>query len=306
MKHTYIYLLGILFLFSSCEDLLTKEIALEDVGFEPQLVLNTNVDFHNNNVRISLTKNISLSDIDDKDYALIKDADIKFKVAGTQYEVKVLPEPFNIYGYNVALPGNVDLLGKEIEISASKEGYKDILSKTTMPNDFSVVDLSYEEKAIGQDNGKQLDRIKFTIEDNVNEENFYEFQVYAVTRDTSVDINGDTTIYDNLNNLILEKEISSPVDNNAQVLYNDINFNGLKFSFSFGVNTSYLINNKPFGVVLFVRSLSKSKYLHRISVEKYRRNQNLGFFSEPVTVYTNVENGLGALTAEYSKKYTLK
>lgn len=295
-----------LFLLTSCEDLLTKEIDLDEVGFEPVLVLNSNVVEDSDVVEISLTKNISLSDVDDKDYRPIEDAKIDFFVDGVSFDVETVENPETIYGYQVSLPSDLDLIGKKVEIKASKELYKDISAVTNVPKQFELSDVTYEEKAISPEEGRLLDRIRFTIDDKVDEENFYEFRVFGITRDTITLPNGEVKITEDITNVYLESEISNPVEDEVQTIFSDVNFNGVKYPLSYAINSSEFPPEKKVELVLVARSLSKSKYLHVTSVKKYRNSENFGFFSEPVTVYTNVENGLGALTAEYTKVYKLK
>lgn len=306
MKFTYLYILLSLFLFASCSDLLTKEIEFEDVGFESLLVLNSHVEPTENQVQISLTKNIPLSEVDDKNYKLIKDADVKFLVDNVSYDVQSVENPESIYGYKVALPSDLDLIGKKVKITASKESYKDILAETNVPKDFKINEIKYQEKVINKDGGNLLDRLRFTIEDNANEENYYDFKVLVVTKDTITLPDGEIKITDNFIGISLEREVESPIGNEVQTALSDRNFNGLNYTLSFALNTSAFPSEKKFELILVSTSLSKSAFLHATSVKKYQSNKGFGFFSEPVSIYSNVENGLGALTAKNSKIYKLK
>lgn len=149
---------------------------------------------------------------------------------------------------------------------------------------------------------QKYDLIQFELIDS-NEEDFYMISANATYRDTlnNIEKSGEAFFY-------LDKQFSNDGlfggDVNTKYFLNDLIFNNKAFDVKLGIPFfSILFDFDPSGdfdptfakLVRYepvIYSITKQKYLYETSIEA-RENSLGSFFTEPVTVNSNVVNGYG-------------
>jgi hypothetical protein len=149
---------------------------------------------------------------------------------------------------------------------------------------------------------QKYDLIQFELIDS-NEEDFYILSANATYRDTlnNIEKSGQAFFY-------LDKQFSNDGlfsgEPNTKHFLNDLIFNNKAFDVKFGVpQFSILFNLSPkdkfnpaFAKLISydveIYSITKQKYLYETSIEA-RENSLGSFFTEPVTVNSNIVNGYG-------------
>lgn len=315
-------IIGLIFLFGflvSCEDYNTKVIEFEEIGFEPLLVLNAKLSDDSDSLLISLSKNNNYANAESSEFEKIDGAEIKLIVDNSDNYVAI-PVEFNqlddkfVYNYLVELGSN-EIEGKTYKIEASHPSYPSISSEIRLPVKSEFIKGVYQENAYVENNpfgggavDIEYDGLSLTFQDNPDEENFYAFYVVSTTRsDTFIqEISSgvfDTIIYEGYDNqatVTSEDPSAVGLGNVGQVLYNDKGFNGQEVVFNIFFGKFQEIESYK----VYYKNISESEYLFRQSYSRYIDSQDFGLFSEPTTLYNNIDNGLGLFTAEKTQDIT--
>ena len=183
--------------------------------------------------------------------------------------------------------------GKTYHLKINAGNYDEVDAANTIPipipiNNFSFKDSAFIESGGG---GGYMAQLTLNISDPANEQNYYAIQVF--TYDTMF-LNfppgpGDTLI-------IARKIYAYSEDPNtsyssyAEVMMNDEIINGQNYSFKINFSSYEIMPNSKINAVL--QSVSKEFFLYATTLTNQQNNQG-NPFSEPVRVYSNINNGLG-------------
>ncbi len=287
---------SILFVFTSCEDYLTETIEFEELGFEPQIVINAKVRDTLDFLQISVSPNINLADGASSDFTFINGATVKVFIDGEEFEaIEDIDADPNVesYNYRLELGENFDLSDKVYELEVSHPDYTTVRSNTFVGQFPMINDISFEEEARTTTFfGYPLvqDATTFTIVDEDEGPNFYK-----------IDMNTDGFFS------FVETDDADAINLGGfegTVLLSDENFvNGVKQITVFSENNPW---QEAIDRSLIVSNISESEYLFLQSFELYQQSTDFGFFSEPVTLYTNIENGLGVFSAIQSESFPVE
>ncbi|MDA9774085.1 DUF4249 domain-containing protein [Saprospiraceae bacterium] len=302
------------FILISCEDYLTKEIPFEELGYTPSLVLNAKVSSTTDTLLISVSKNINYADADRSEFELIQDVDVKLTFDGSQVFVA---EPYNPgsgpYGnpnpYNyIIIFESVELSGKSFKLEANHPDYPSISSEIFLPAASELVSISYEKDAVEKvlfGYPISYDKVSVTLKDNPDDRNFYAFSVGTTSfLDTIISDYGgqvDTFIYENFGNQYAttsdDLNATTLGNFNYKVLFDDRNFNGEEYTFEI-LFEAWGGGNYADNLVLDYFNISEADFFFTQSYAKYQDAQDFGIFSEPVTLYSNIDGGLGVFSGE--------
>ncbi len=203
-----------------------------------------------------------------------------------QQDTSNIPEPWDIGAY---VADYTCQPGKQYTIKVIKDG-ETITSSTQIPNSVTIQSID-TMTILNQDGYKNL-RIKITINDPANIENYYQFSFRTIS-------------------FGYEQILSFPVNQSdfgvtgtsyqSYLITNDKLFNGQSKTFIFDLDAGNFYDIvTPLSIV--VNGVSKDMFLYYQQLQKYQNAQN-SFLAEPVMMYTNIENGLG-IFAGYSSHIT--
>ncbi len=308
MRNLYI---GILVLFSSfflsCENLLVKELDLEDFDFERQMVISGVIDNEKEEFIFYVSENTAITEsfsgpeesaIPDATVSLFKDDEL---IGSPEYFVDGSV-------YFLSLNG-IELVEGEYSVEVTAPTLPEVKAKTSIPSEVPLTQIEYiEDAGIHPETLERADAVKITFDDPEGA-NFYGLNIIANELGTVMDtfvIGTDTTFFEYTPFInIGSNDPDVFLSRNGFLLPDDF-FEGREksvtlFLDSFGFDIS---ENKE-SIVVSWENLSEEKYLFTRSLELYQSSGDFGPFSEAVSVYTNVENGLGYFAGSHLSYYDL-
>lgn len=226
-------------------------------------------------------------------------------VSTPYYESTIIPQP------------NVNY-----KLKAQKSGFADVEAEgnipTTVPSaSFDISGLILQEQSFGseEDGYKYIEgNVKITVDDPAGEENFYEIKLFTYFEDSIFayfGANEEDKIFLEVVPITSMVYYSSSEDLSAELgteaeqsVFSDVLFDGeskvFRLNYLYGdLGRSSSANNK---LVVEVIAVSKDYYRYKTSVESQSFSDG-DPFSEPVFVYSNVENGYGIFAGFQSAKY---
>lgn len=286
----------------SCDDLLTKELPLEDVGFEPLLVLNSTVSNEEEAITISISRNISLAQVEPSQLELINDASIQLFVDEEMVPIQPIENPifFNFIFENL---DRINLVDKQIRVEVSHPDFPAAEAMTVVPQSANVRDITLD-RASGTVpfETENYDELQFNVVDGGDQKDYYSVKLQSVVV-VDTFFNGMDTLINSFE-IFLDTYTSDPSfqEANGTLYFSDEAFNGSEYPVRILVeplNTGQPIN-------FAVSKISEEEYLFQTSLQRVKNSQDVGFFSEPSTLFTNVQGGLGILKSFNREFYEAK
>lgn len=311
-----ISLIVLIFILFSCEDYNRKIIEFEEIGFEPLMVLNARVVSTSDSLLISISKNVNYAESANAQFEKISGATITFTIDGTESYTAIeadfsASEKLNPFNYLVTFDTNQELSGKSFEIVAEHPDYKTVRSVITLPSNSEVEDIVFIPDArVTTQFGYpyEWDGVDLTILDNPDSDNFYFLDVVGRSGLDTIIYEIEPGVLDTIignfggGSFNTEAEEFGALNVNGGVLISDENFNGTNKTVRlFYEDYSF----EPTDKFVEIRNISRSDYLFIQSYDLYQNSQDFGFFSEPTTLYSNIENGLGLFSAQDVKTFLI-
>ncbi len=293
-----IIIIAIVTTFVSCE-----KTVIVDVPVQPSKLVVNGIVQANNVFAIKVSKSVAV---------LASTTFNSFKVDNalvTLYENGILKDTFlynNLTNNYVPINGTVSLVNKTYKLVASLNGFATVDAETTTPSNITIQNISRIKNARTDANGNTQDEVKLKFVDNATELNYYIFKIKKPNYN-----NGAQVQYDNIyciisNDVDIDRTSNAdPTDVNScidrEFLMSDKNFNGSTKIITLFIDSYNLdeytnpFNQRKYKSIVEINSISKNYYNYRRSVQTYRDNED-NPFSEPVLVYSNVNNGYGIFT----------
>jgi hypothetical protein len=279
----------------SCE----KTIEIEEMAFEPQLVVNALFDQGRDNY-LYLLSNYPATGIDSLRY--VSGAVISLSGGGSPILLLTEEE-----GGHYVFPQNELETGIEYELSVNKKGYPVASSFFRIPRQpvMRIIDTANKEQL----NEFSNPTFEITIEydDPAGEENFYMIELlrhYSVGEEIAVKewpltINSDDLSIDFFSNGGLEYGfyhdnlgIEGSSEYPKALFFCDKLNDGNKNSITIKTDESFYFNDSYLYVNFW--NISPEYYQFVKSVASFRKN-SMSMFAEPLQMYSNIRNGLGYL-----------
>ena len=215
--------------------------------------------------------------VNDAKVSLYEDGVLKFELEYVDGGPSVA---FN-YGVNALAGELIFEEGKEYEIRVEHPTYENISVKQIAPKGIEVTRVKLDENQRPSTDGGLANAVDIEFSDPAGEENYYELKMFRNV------VFPDGSGYKE--NVFLETNDFSATASayGNSLLLKDDNFDGENYKIS------VLFWNEPVDLELQWNVITKDYYLYSKSLTDYWNAQDFGFFAEPVSVYTNVENGLG-------------
>ncbi len=302
-KLSIIFFLASLF-FISCETVIDVEIPLEPA----KLVINSTL-IPGQPFRVHLSSSQHI--LDNSDYKSISGAEIKIYEDGQL--LTTLPDSTEgNYISGTFMP----IVGKKYRVEASKNGFETVTAEETLPKN-AVKIISVKTDTVERNDFDYIEqRLEFDIEidDDVNEENYYEIIIKRITIGLYYDYSQDppviTDTITRVRNRPLQSEDPSleEFQNYGQSIYFDDGlFNGKKYHMKVSTQSEGFSN--PEDVLedyyeIYLRNTSEAYYLYKRSTELQNWTED-DPFAQPVQVYNNINNGYG-IFAGYNNEMVYK
>ena len=280
----------LLFTSYSCDNFFETTIKIDPPPYQQQLVLHAYLSNVDTSITAMVTENIGLLELRDT-LAYINDAVIEVLIDGVvKYRLDYLEnKEGRLVNYESLRLDPNDIEGKEVEFRISHPDYIAISAKQRMPNLVPLKRVRYLENAGISDDGEVSSGVELELDDPPNEANYYEVSLYYEDTENGRDI---FSIYTTENDISVEESILY----NSHLL-SDENFDGQNFKFRLFTNGFDPNDFDPSTLggrfLCSWRMLTEEQYLYSRSVRQQENTEDLGPFAQPVTIFSNVENGLG-------------
>jgi hypothetical protein len=293
-KYTYFLVLSLAFTLFSCE----KEVTFKKDDQPKKLVVNS---FFTPDSLLKIHVSSSLS-TDEWNIVTIDNAKVSL------FQGDSLVEYLRPYGNGIYKTVSFHPLPeKSYSISVSADGYDDVQATDNVPSfKTKIENLQLYRNAATDEDGTELDEIRFTFSDSSYINNYYEAKVtlayiendeieytipYITSKDPVIQQEGDLYYYPNT------------------FVFSDELFNGKKkrLSIYFG-GVSCIGCADPF-VLVELKSISLNYYNYKKKLVRHVENQYSDIWdgmANPVHMYTNIENGYGIFASYYSTTDTAK
>lgn len=296
-NHTIQFIL-IIFILTSCENLFIKDLELEEFDFEKQAVLQSDVSSATDTLKVFLSENNSVLETEE-DVVLLSDAEVEIYYN----DDKLGNAEFDPNKKQFLFPFSGPLEEGRYKILANTVKYGQVSASTLIPPTVEIRDFKLiEDAGIDPLDQSRTSAVQFKIIDPPGK-NYYSFKVDFIDsegfilRDTF--IRDEDTIYQvssvNAYNAITDPYVEYGPNN--EIILSDDTFDGKEYIIYLRFSFSQWSSNEPDrffdDVYLHWRVLSEDYYKYQTSLNDYYNSQ-FGLFADPVGVYTNVENGLGA------------
>ncbi len=228
----------------------------------------------------------------------------------TLYENGLLKDTFlfnNVNNNYVAKNGTVSTVNKTYKLIASLNGFATVDAETTTPSNIVIQNISRVRNARTDANGNTEDEVKIKFIDNASEVNYYIFKIKKPNYSNGAQVQYDNIFCIKSNDVDIDRTSNGdPTDVNScidrEFLMTDKNFNGSTKTITLFIDSYNLaeftntFNQRKYKSIIEINSISKNYYNYRRSIQTYRDNED-NPFSEPVLVYSNVNNGYGIFSS---------
>lgn len=293
-------ILCLAFLFSiSCENLLIKDLPLDETGFEKQLAVQSFIVAGTDSIITLVSENASV--LESTFDIVYLDADVSLRKSDTEIAVLEQGDDGRYYHFF----DSVIEAGGEYELVIENTKYGDSRTKTAIPEVIEIKDFDFKYN-VGTDplDMTQVSEVSFTIVDPPGE-NFYSMSMESKVGglDTFIDpFSMDTFTFESQVYLYpvstqLDPAVSVSIYG-EDIFINDDFFDGQEYRVSVrysvfnngGENSEEEIKKL---LLMNFTTHSEDSFNYQTSLDRYNSSQDFGLFSEPVSVYTNIDNGLG-------------
>jgi len=292
----------------SCDFSLEKTLELPELNFEEQIVIQSNLVSGSDSVVVMVARSESVVDQSSFEPDFFSGAIINLLFEGRNYGEFVQ----NNIGLYVAKGMNLEKGDYSLDVQIP---LSDILVNglTEIPQNIELYEVEYREDAgvhINFEERGDLVRIKFN---DPPEKNYYGINLFYENERLDTIIEGIDTFYVSLPDFIdLETNEPGVIFYRGILLFDDSAFNGTNKSFevvfrtygsSFGEYGEYVEDKDLPRLEWLVYSEDQFKYLRSISISN---DFGDGPFTDPITIHSNIENGLGIFGGQLRSFYDLE
>ncbi len=264
-KIIYIFLLGTLVLFSSCENFFEQTVTIDVPEHEPKLGITAIFDQDQDSLAVMVSKSVGA--LSEKNAGILHDATVKLFEGGNLISDFKEKEDSGIYFTD----GIHFTEGQAYTLEVSAPNLKTVTSTQKMPSHPIIIEADFfAEKG----------KLNIRFKDVVGED------TYLLGIKKHNDLSGGTEyIYLDPNGITKE----SALDGYRNLTFLDNTFEGKETSQSFFASNSIVKENDTLDC--FLTNVTKAYYYFD---QAYLKQENdVGFFSEPIILPSNFENGFG-------------
>lgn len=215
--------------------------------------------------------------------------------------------------------------GTDYRIEVSVPGFDKIQSEARLPELVPIIQLDTVMLTTREYDWEYVTlRVKLKFQDPANIANFYRLVIFEQTGyypgNRGYPFDPEIPVLVSINNInwiessdpLLvppeEEDIFGSYEGNEFLIFSDEKIGGREYELSFNLNS-----NNPYvdtsyhefsNYYIYLQSITEETYYYLSSLTKYHNHEN-DFLTEPVILYSNVENGLGVFTASSYSSRTL-
>ncbi len=307
MKY-FFFILSASFLLNACsDDFFSQTVKIDPPEYDKQLSFHLLLDNNDSIIRLTITRNYGiLETVQNNQDWYVKGATAELYENGQKWVTFVplsLDSSFVLTG---VLPHPFQT-GSTYEIRAAHPDYPTVSAVQLVPNDFQVDSARVRRDAVPGEFGSRLDLLEIFLQDQQGVKNYYEVTILKRYYDYSYD--PSTGVYDTIGVYEYPLGVDAYNDPNVQYgfgnagLISDQFFEGQSYKFQArydGPNDGFSDST----VIVRVRSVTEDYF-------KWSRSYQANFdvdenpLVEPISVFNNLENGLGIFSIAQEKNFEL-
>ncbi len=296
MKNILFFIL-MLILFASCEDFFSTTLKVDPPRHEDQIVTSAFFSNADTSLIALVNRSTAILENDNFDTRNLENSSVRL-FSGDQL-LTTIPYIENGFRFNHVEEGTnvVFEAGQEYTLKVNHPDYEEATATVVVPDEVIPFRIDLEEDAVVDEYGNRNDRVTVEFNDPLEVENFYEMALFSI-RSLG---NGDT---------FYESHFINTLDLNLRESFfeasslSDEAFNGQTYKLQLDINR-YENEGEDLQTFLVWRSVTKDYYQFSRSVILQGDAEDLGPFSEPVTIKSNFENGLGLFSINFERVYPL-
>ncbi|MEM9824384.1 MAG: DUF4249 domain-containing protein [Bacteroidota bacterium] len=283
-----LFFLSIIFCLASCEDFFSSTLEVEPPAHESQIVLHTVVTDADTVALAAIGRSVGLLDNIDAQDLFLHDADLALYQGNNKLFDYEPTDPFlgapSGFNYKKVMNGPIATAGQTYTIKGNHSVYGAITASQTMPRAIPVTSTLIREDHGIMEGGERTDQAELTFTDPEGEDNYYEVSLFIVETFEGVDFASG------LYSITYDPNLREAFSNGF--LLNDDAFDGRTYKLLLEY-TPYWSDQQDVDVYAIFRTVTRDYYLYTSSVYNQENAEDFGFFAEPVSLHTNVDNGLG-------------
>jgi hypothetical protein len=295
MKKIFLYLLILVF-FASC----VKDVDIPLPATVSKLVINTALEA-NKPIDVAVSQSYSLRDR--KYPEPINTATIYLQENGILVDTLIFDTNKQIYKSTfIAKAGNT------YKIQGTDPLLKSVDASATVPS-LPICNIVKFEDSVSVIENIVNANLTIELSDDINENNYYLLTFQS--NDTAIDKQAFIQLLVNNPDLNQQQGSNAATEENyvTQLLFNDKAFNGKTNQYEIKIKDYGTFSSGPIptptssSFKFVLKNITKAYYDYLISLDIYLQNQG-NPFSEPVQVYSNINNGFGIMgaSANFEKK----
>jgi hypothetical protein len=269
---------------SACE----TELDSSMLTYKPRLVVNSlmtsdQVVWASVNSNIPLADSLGPAPIESANVVLFDQSgnsySMPFNFGQGRYEASIIPKP-----------------GEHYEVVANYGNFPQAAGNTTMPKNVAVAPSTWVDNTGIDVDGFPTGTLSLKIVDDKQERNYYNISLYRYDDFIAQWF----VISPDFQDRELESQSISTPDGGFVI--SDALFNGAVKTFNF--TTPFASKGQQYKYMVKVQNMNEDYFLYVQSLDQY--TQQSGIFTEPVSVFSNIEGGLGICAGASVLKDTIR
>ncbi|MBL7806655.1 MAG: DUF4249 domain-containing protein [Saprospiraceae bacterium] len=279
---------------TSCESFFSQTVEIDPPAYDKQLSLHLNLTDRDTAVNLVLSRNYGILEyVDDEEDYYVKGGAVQVLKNGQPwlelhpvnadssfYFSGILPEPFQI--------------GQTYELRATHPNFPEVRATQVVPGDFQADSARVKRQSASGPFGEQYDLVEVYLKDPAGVKNYYEITMYGIYY--WVVQNPNTNELDTLDvgyYPIFADQYSDPAVQEGYeggALFSDQFFEGQAYKFQ-----AQVYSNGDLQYFIRIKNVTEDYFKWSRSYQD-KRDSEENFLAEPVSVFHNLENGLGIFT----------
>lgn len=300
-----LFFFSISLLIASCDgDFFSQTVNLDPPEYDKQLSFHLLMDQNDTTVSIVVTRNYGiLENIQEYQDWFVSGASAQLYENGQPWVTLAPLNADSLFVLTATLPHRFQL-GNTYEIRASHPDFPAVSARQVVPADFVVDSARVKFNAVPTDFGDRIDLAEIFIKDQPGVKNFYE--VRLVKPFYQIVFNETTFELDTVGVIVGPISVEGYNDPNivegyrSGGLLSDQFFDGQTYKFQVRFDKDYY-GSADTSLQIEVRSISEDYYKWSRSLQAYY-NADGNPLVEPVTIFHNLENGLGIFSIANLKR----
>lgn len=299
----FVFVLGL----TSCEDFFIQDLEIPRQDLDQEMVVHSFISDIDTAIEFRVSRNFGLDNLVEEPESRINGATINLFSGGQLlYEIGQNNDGL----YRIEMPGVFGYSDQTYRIEVDHPDYEMAMVETTMPPFVEPESVTFKKDGGFANPGSEdkMDLIQITFTDPADQVNYYEFQIHQIQVSYKELIIGQDTF---ITETRYPDNYFTP-DGNFEFgisgfLLSDELINGQTYTIQVMLDSELPVEEIPVEKLRVTwNCLSKDQYEFSKSLQSYQSSAGFGLFSDPVAVYTNVDNGLGVVAFRSSRIYPVE